>query len=759
MHFLGCFVLLLAFAPFATAIELDQSPPEPGDWGFRPADGTVEAVNPPGFSWRPVQHAAGYVLQIARDDAFDNIVYEETQLPWSSHCPDKALEAGRQYHWRYAALGDEGEQSAWSSVRAFSIAGDAVLFPRPTTESLIKRIPEEHPRLFFRPEDLPRFRDLATGTLQDAAQNVIQQADKLLENLPDTTEPPKYPEGMERKSGEWRDMWWGNRLRTIAVTDGAATLAFAYRLTGDERYGKAARDLLMAFIGWDPKGSTQYDYNDEAGMPALYFPSRAYTWVYPMLSEDDRAKVVEVMAVRGKDCFDHLRRRNHLWRPYASHSNRAWHFLGEVAIAFNDTIPDAPTWLDYATTIFYTAYPVWSDTDGGWHEGTAYWVSYLNRFMYWALNMHAIFGVDVFERPFFKQTGYFGMYLMPPGTQTGGFADGGPFLNSSRIASFMSVMAAGANNPHWKWYAEQHDADPGGGYLGFLYRTWTRDVSAQSPADLPSSKAFYGVGIAALNSNLLDGTDNTQILFKSSPFGRQSHGHNANNAFVLNIDGRRVLQTTGRRDVHGSPHHTQYMWNSKSDNAILVAGQPQIPHSAESVGEITRFETNERYDILEGEASSSYENLDRWTRRIIFFKPDVFVIHDILEAPEPTTFQYSLHADRNFGIRRDSALWTDGVDKVDIKFLAPDEITLYQHNKYDPPPAEWANFELDEWHLIADNPIKVARREFVALYTINDAKAEAELTGEDGARRLRLQLDNGVAQITLADDNVSVQWE
>lgn len=754
-----CFALLFAFAPWAVAIELDESPAEAGEWGYRPAEGGIEAVNPPGFSWGPVQHAAGYALQIARDDGFEDVVYEEAELPWSAHCPPQALERGGQYYWRYAALDDKGVQSDWSIVRAFTIAQDAVAFPRPTTENLIKRIPEEHPRLFFRPEDVPRFRDLAGGKLQDAAQNVLRQADKLLENPPDTTEPPKYPEGMERKSGEWRDMWWGNRKRTIAVTDGAATLAFAYRLTGDERYGKAARDLLMAFIAWDPKGATQYDYNDEAGMPALYFPSRAYTWAYPMLSEEDRAAVVEVMAVRGKDAFDHLRRRNHLWRPYASHSNRAWHFLGEVAIAFNDTIPDAPTWLDYATTIFYTAYPVWSDTDGGWHEGASYWVSYMERFMYWALNMDAIFGIDVFERPFFKQTGYFGMYLLPPGSPTGGFADGGPFIGSKRIAPFMSILAAGAENPHWKWYADQHDATPGGGYLGFLYRTWTRAVPAQAPMDLPSSKAFRGVGIAALNSNLLDGTKNNQLLFKSSPFGRQSHGHNANNAFVLNIDGRRVLRTTGRRDVHGSPHHTQYMWNSKSDNAILVGGEPQIPHSPESVGEITRFETNNRFDLVEGEASGSYENLDRWTRRIVFFKPDVFVIHDILDAPEPTTFQYTLHADRNFGIRRNGAMWTDGVDSVNVKFLMPDDLTLFQHNRYDPPPHDWATFDLDEWHLIADSPAKSERGEFVALYTINDAKAEAELSGDDGDRQLRLEMAEGVANISLTNDEVSVKWE
>ena len=72
-----------------------------------------------------------------------------------------------------------------------------------------------------------------------------------------------------------------------------------------------------------------------------------------------------IMKVRGEDCYNHLRGRKHLWHPYASHSNRAWHWLGEVAIAFHDEIPEAATWLDYAMTIQYNAYPVWSDEDGG----------------------------------------------------------------------------------------------------------------------------------------------------------------------------------------------------------------------------------------------------------------------------------------------------------------------------------------------------------------------------------------------------------
>ena len=71
--------------------------------------------------------------------------------------------------------------------------------------------------------------------------------------------------------------------------------------------------------------------------------------------------------------------------------------------------------------------------------------------------------------------------------------------------------------------------------------------------------------------------------------------------------------------MHGSPHHTGWMWDSRSDNAILVNNKGQIEHSPSATGRITHFETSPRLDVVTGEAGDSYTHLDRWTRRILFF--------------------------------------------------------------------------------------------------------------------------------------------
>lgn len=752
--FAGWFVNLTA----ALALDLAEKPAKPGEWGYRPAPGEAVVLNPPGFSWRPSKGASAYDFQVSRNEDFTEVIYSKENHLFSAHCPSRTFDPG-DYHWRYRAHGEEGETTGWSQVRSFTVPADAAPFPCPAIDDWAARIPEGHPRLMFREEDLPRLRELGQGKLSDRWNEVLEQAEKLLANPPDTTEPPLYPEGTKYKSEEWKKIWWGNRLRTIAVADGAATLGFAYRLTGEEKYGEAARDLLMAMTEWDTDGSTNYQYNDEAAMPALKMTSRAYTFSHPFFDEEQQAAMARMMRARGRDCYDHLRGREHLWNPYASHSNRAWHFLGEVATVFQGEFPEAREWLEFVSTVQFCAYPVWSDSDGGWHEGTGYWSSYIGRFLHWSLTLNAIYGIDVFKRPFFQRTGYFGMFIAPPGTKTGGFGDMGPYVTAEGLSPFMELLGASAKNPHWLWHANQSGDGMEGGYLGYLFAANSEAIEPGPPEGMPESAVFRGVGVAALNTNLIDGTDNIQILFKSSPTGRQSHGYNANNAFVLNLNGERALIISGRRDIHGSPHHTEWMWESKADNSILVNGEGQIKHSPASVGEISAFKTSDQIDVVVGEAAGSYKNLDRFTRRIIFLKPHAVLIHDILDATEPSTFQFNLHSVGGFEIEGNRVDWKGKAGSLSIRFLEPSGLAFTQTDQYDTPPHDWADFDLGEWHLTASSDEKATHREFLTLIAINGAEGKLERTDTGDRKVLKAAHPDGEYTISLGEDGFSVVGE
>jgi hypothetical protein len=730
-------------------LELDESPAQPGDWGYRPQDGAQAELSPPSFTWRPSDQATAYTLQIAQDESFQQIAYAAERIPWNAHCPSEILPAGA-YFWRYAAHDSEGAQSNWSRVRSFTVPEGVPAFPQPRLEQLAARLPAQHPKLFFRPEDVPRLQLASQKALADRWTDLLGQADKLLAEPPDTSEPPKYPKDIEYKSGEWKKIWWGNRIQSISVAHGAATLAFVYRLSGDEKYGLGARDLLMALTAWDPKGSTNYQYNDEAAMPLLYYPARAYTWAYDILTPEERKAVQDMMRARGEDCYNHLRKGNHLWQPYKSHSNRAWHKLGELAVAFQGDFPEAATWLDFSMTIFFTAYPVWGGQDGGWHEGVAYWNSYIGRFMNWAKVMQSGFNIDPFTKPYFKAAGWYALYTLPPGTEAGAWGDQAPHLSSKGLAPLAALLAAGAQNPHWQWYAQELVGELPADYVGFLFAAGTENLESTAPAELPTSRAFRGVGVAALNTTLLDGTENVQLHFKSSPFGRQSHGYNANNAFLLYLHGKPVFIRSGRRDVHGSPHHVKWMWQTKSDNAILVNGEGQIVHDVNAVGEITHFETSDTLDVVVGEAGGSYDPalLKRWTRRIFFLKPQVIVIHDLLEAPEPSTFQWLLHAPSTFTLEDQAVSWSGDAGQVKVRFLHPAGLVLSQTNEFDPPPAEWTKWNLEEWHLTAATEEKAVRQQFITILELDGVETAPQVAAEEDGYRVVLQAPE-VGEVTL----------
>lgn len=741
MHVPKIWSLLWVLIPACSvcAVDLDERPAQDDEWGFRPAEGARLNVTPPSFCWRPQEGVVGWDLECAPSASPDTPVHHVSGLRMTVYCPWEVFQPG-SYTWRYRGVDSEGNHTPWSQRRTFTISAGAAPMPMPRREELLARIPASHPRLFVRPEDVPRLRDLAHGAMKDQYAQIIERCDRLLANPPSTIEPSKFPETMKRGGYEWTLQWWGNRVRTVEALDGAATLGFARLLGGKEEYGTLARQILLACADWDPQGATNYRYNDECGMPYLYLFSRAYTFNYDILTEEERDRCRRVIAFRGREMYEHLF-PGHFWRPYVSHNARAWHFLGEAGIAFLGEVEGADDWVWAAVNVFYNVYPNWSDDDGGWHEGFSYWVCYLARFTWWADVMRAELGINAYDMPFFsEETGYYAMYLMPPGRVGGEFGDGSNRVKETNIVPLfgedalraesvnalplMSELAARSGNGHWEWYAEQLGGpyrDPG--YVGFA-RGVEPVVKAVPPDDLPTSRLFRGTGIACLNTTLRSAADDVQVLFKASPMGTQSHGIDSHNSFALWAYGQRMLIRTGHYYAYGAPHHSDWVWDTHSQNNITVDGHGQVKHSASSKGRIVAFETTPAIDIVIGEAAEAYRVtdgdhernlLDRYTRAILFVKPDLVVVFDRLQAKEPATYEYWLHALNRFEIGDSQQVAVRAGDVVcEVELLAPQNLTITQTDQYDPNP--WPQITVREWHLTAATPAKKKNAEFVALY-------------------------------------------
>jgi len=761
MKTVNMLVLLLLVSDLAAAeLTLDEKPAGGGEWGYRPAQGAMSAVNPPSFSWRP-QKGLTWEVTCTGTQPYTNVGFLWEDIEFNVYYPAQTFSAGT-YTWRYRGKDSKGNYTNWSRARTFTIAKDAASMLMPEREELLSRIPKTHPRLFMRPENLPRLRRLAKGEMKAQYDRLVMECERLLKNPPSTTEPPKYPKDMVSGSEEWRKVWWGNRTYTIKALDGAATLAFTRLLGGPEKYGAEAKRILLECAKWEPKGSTGYRYNDEAGMPYAYYFSRTYTFVNDLLSEQEKKICRDMMKVRGDEMYNHLCPR-HLWRPYSSHSNRAWHFLGEVGIAFLGEVKGAEDWVWFAMNVFYNVYPAWSDDDGGWHEGISYGHSYLGRFTWWADVMREAMGINAYDKPFFSKAGYYTMYLMPPGKVGGGFGDGAWRRSASSNVSLMSQFAAQAGNGHWQWYVEEMGgAREIGGYIGFIRGTLPK-VEAKQPDDLPSSRLFRGTGQAYLNSDLTDAGKSVQVIFKSSPFGTQSHGNEANNSFVLWAYGERLLVRSGHYDSYGSAHHSNWVWSTRSVNNITVNGRGQGKRTANARGEIFAFKTTPSMDIVAGEAGQAYEDgiLNRFTRTILFVKPELVVVYDRLEAKEPSHFEYWLHAINKINVKNQHEVQVRNDNVVcDIDFLTPSGLTFKQTNEYDPNPRP--RIKMREWHLTAETADKKKQMEFVTLYRPHRIEGkvpdEASLEQTKGGYALKAKLLDGEFVVLLpTDDSASLK--
>lgn len=757
MQIACCVALILALPALCPAVDApDETPAREGEWGFRPVDGAISAVDPPGFVWRPVQNAATYDVQVAGDAGFERVVHEASKLTLYCHCPPVSLGPG-EYFWRYRYLDEAGEASPWSSVRSFRIDDTSRKFPMPERADLLGRIPTQHPRLFLRPEGVEEFRALAQGRLKGLFEGIVKRCEGLVAKPVDTREPPKYPSSDMRKTDPdgWAKIWWGNRENVVRVLDASATLAFAYMIGGDERYAAEARRILLDAVKWDPKGATGYRYNDEAGMPFSYLAARTYTWLGEYLSEEDRQQVRACMAVRGKEIHDHLSGRRHIWMPYASHSNRAWHKLGEVACAFMGEIDGAEDWAWFAMNIFYNSYPVWNDDEGGWHEGISYYTSYLGKVTWWLAHMKPVFGIDGYQKPFFASAGDFPLYVVPPGETMGGFGDLTYGFTAQRCGSLLSILARMGGNGYWEWLARQSGgAELPGGYMGFIYGS-LEPVEAKAPVDLPSSQLFPGIGVVALHNDLVSRDNDVQFMMKSSPMGSQSHGYESQNAFLLSVKGDPVFIYSGRRDLYGSPHHSQWMWQTRSVNSILVDGQGQRAHSNARQGEITAFSTSRDFDYTVGEAAAAYEGrLKRFTRACLFIKPDVLVLFDALEAPEPATFQWLLHSPKEMQIEGQTIRARSEKERTGAvaQLVMPQGLEITQTDKFDPPPGR--GVKLTQWHLTAGTTQAAAKTDFV---TVLRALATPQEIVPTGARAETKETALG-CEVELAQGKALVLW-
>ncbi|RMH25876.1 MAG: DUF4962 domain-containing protein [Candidatus Hydrogenedentota bacterium] len=702
---------------------VDLEPPRDG-LGYLPRDGATVSVNPPPLLWVPVPGVKGYDVEIhmvgvgtsettptqmAKGDVRtpDPVRAVTSHSPYCLHILDQPLPPGR-FAWRYRVRWtDDGTSvSVWSRERRFEVPTTATIFPRPARETVRARIPSNHPRMFLRPEDLSRLRASRTR-FPHAWAKMLEQADKVL-TAPLMEEPRPWTGG-KWNAEEWLK-YYGQIVEAARCTE---TLAFAYLLTGSRQYGEAAKRWLIQFASWDPHGTTSLKVNDEQTMHIMFSGARAYSWIYDLLTDEERGRVRRMLAERAADAYRHLHEGPTPFEqcPYDSHNGRLWHFLGETALALYGEVPEAEKWLDYALTIFWGWYPIWGDEDGGWAEGLHYYTSYNEYALTWLQHARAVLQLPVERKPFYAHAADFPLYVGPPGAVMSGFGDFSEAPPSAGRGRVAAGFAALLRNPTWQWLAEGVGESKRFSPLDFLNAIAEKPKSA-APSAFPRLRVFRGAGWAVYNGEISSPQANLQLMMRASPMGNISHSHCDQNAIVLGAFGSPLLVNTGMRDYYGSPFCKEWYWHTRSHNSVLIDGEGQ-ERGAHTTAQLVAWGEEGNFAWVTADATKAYGARVRNYRRYVSVHREnedryyLLVLDDIATTAkhvqvlyharvpillEPSTHSFALEtttAKLHAKVFADSNLEFSVSDRYSVPFQPVDA------RKTMPPP---------EWHLSVDVP-------------------------------------------------------
>ena len=494
-------------------------------------------------------------------------------------------------------------------------------------------------------------------------------------------------------------------------------LALGFLMTEEAKYADAAKRILLEIARWptddDDVTSVSAKWGDEPGLSYSKCAHFAYDWLYDALSDDEKALVLKMCEERAWQTYRRLKdRTNYLTFPGSSHDGRLIAYLSDMAIVMAGESEGAATWLEYSLKALTTIYPHWAGHEGGWAEGTPYGLWYNGFYIPAFEGLRQTTGLDLWQRPFFRNVRYFFFYCTAVRGEIRPFGDsaetGGPGVKGgSGYPSLLWHHAHRFNDPHMGWWVNQIRGWSGGGDRTSLL--FEDEPPAAPPTDLPQSRVFRGVGWAGLHGDLADPDNDTCMIFKSSPYGSVSHSHADQNAFAVMKGGRALAIPSGYYGPsYGESHHAEWTRTTKANNCVLVNGEGQGIRDAKACGRIAAFEDTAGMSYLVGDAAPAYMGkLVRCDRRILFLRPGLFLILDDLEAPAAARFQWMLHAFEEMELDGNRVVSRREGSAMDVRLACPTGLSVSQTDQFDVPfnaniPEEFQQERPNHWHVTAE---------------------------------------------------------
>lgn len=646
---------------------------------YAPANGDDIVENPPRFKWLPVvEDESHYVVRISSDEDFAPAKTKTFEnIPLNFLTPDVTFEPGT-YYWGYAVwdAAAGGQVTVWSKTRSFVVTEEQTKVPLVARADRYKTVSTAHPRLWLNPERLETFKAEVAKDADHCTwstfyeKSVTPWIDR--EIMP---EPARY-ENDQRTPPVWRQTYIDCQELIYAIRH----LAVSGKVTDNQAHLDRAKEWLLSACDWDVEGATSRAYTDEWAFRVNVAFAWGYDWLYDQLTEEERETVRAVLLARTRQTADHLIKHAniHLF-PYDSHAVRAVSaVLMPACMAMWDEEPEAKEWLDYSIEFLSTVYTPWGDNQGGWAEGPHYWMTGMAYLTEAANLVKAYMGINLYERPFFQETGNFPLYTKSPSTRRATFGDDSTMgdLVCAKLGYNVRQYAGVTGNPAFQWYHEEIlRLNPGTDMMFYNYGWWDFNfdelmyqtdwpvVNAVPPKDLDKVKWFKGVGWAAIQHRMDDPDQQIQFVMKASKYGSISHSHGDQNAFCMYGFGEDLAIQSGYYVAFNSSMHQTWRRQTKSKNAILINGKGQYADkdkvlALRSSGKLETVEEHEDHVYIKGDATAAYQHFNpsvtSVTREVYFVRDSYFVFIDSIDADEDVDIDWLLHANGEYELGKSS---------------------------------------------------------------------------------------------------------
>ena len=203
-------------------------------------------------------------------------------------------------------------------------------------------------------------------------------------------------------------------------------------------------------------------------------------------------------------------------------------------------------------------------------------------------------------------------------------------------------------------------APPGGGCGGQVWfdgpweYLWYDPELPDRPPPSHRSCHFADAGLVFLRG---DSEDDPELRFRAGPDTDRDRGDQ--NGFSLFVAGEALVGGLPRA-ASGEPFLSlrqeeldRYFLDTFASNALIVDGRPQErerdteqrldAQAGTRKGRIESFFTSSAFAAVSGEAGPAYPALSGFRRRIVYIKPDYFVLADTIQAAPGSRVEWLLH--------------------------------------------------------------------------------------------------------------------